>query len=105
MAWRNGRSGAARATQAVASRRRYWNDINQSAGPAGPCVSLVTGKVVETIISAVRPIKARPAHYTRKPAGIRWPIYVTIPTPGGLETVTLKSREHADRLGYTWVGR
>lgn len=38
--------------------------------------------------------------------GIEWPIITTGPlTDNGLTCITLNNREHADSLGFSWVGR
>ena len=63
-------------------------DLMRSFGPAGPCVSLITGEVIDPDIT--------------------WPISVTVPNPrrdGTLLVLTFASRKEADAAGYQWVGR
>lgn len=39
--------------------------------------------------------------------GIEWPIVITTGplTDNGLTSITLNNREHADTIGFSWIGR
>jgi len=62
-------------------------------------------KIQRAIDTSDKRRRAKPS----PPSSVKWPIHVTIgPHPtleGALEVIELKSREHADALGYEWVGR
>ena len=107
--YRTGRSPAARQTRAASSKRNWGNSLLISEGPAGPCVSLITGKTIEPAPPKIAPKQRRGKrrqHLRTRPTQIRWPIYVTEPTQdGSITTLIFHSREAADLAGFSWIGR